>query len=63
MICFEVRTCSFANYETGIDMTIEYASKNFSGELLQWACMGLDFELEGRSQFYKKPLESKWSVA
>ena len=42
----------------GIDMTIEYASKKFDEELVQMACLALDFEFNGRSQSYKGPLPS-----
>ncbi|OAL49438.1 class I glutamine amidotransferase-like protein [Pyrenochaeta sp. DS3sAY3a] len=42
----------------GIDMFIEYTHQTFDKQLVELGCMGLDFDLEGRSQFYKGPLPS-----
>ncbi|OSS51098.1 hypothetical protein B5807_04529 [Epicoccum nigrum] len=42
----------------GIDMVIEYMLQNFDRKMVELACDGLAFEVEGRSQFYKKPLVS-----
>jgi hypothetical protein len=39
-------------------MVIEYAHQNFNEKIVEMACVGLDFEFEGRSQFYKRPLVS-----
>ncbi|KAJ8107400.1 hypothetical protein OPT61_g8894 [Boeremia exigua] len=40
----------------GIDMIIEYTHQNFNNQLVEMGCIGLDFDFEGRSQFYKTPL-------
>lgn len=37
-------------------MFIEYTDLTFDKKLVQMGCVGLDFEYEGRSQFYKAPL-------
>jgi hypothetical protein len=37
-------------------MTIEYAKKNFNKKMVEMACLGLDFDIQGRGQFYKEPL-------
>lgn len=37
-------------------MVIEYTSQNFNRQVVEMGCVGLDFEFEGRSQFYKAPL-------
>lgn len=39
-------------------MFIEYTHQNFDEKLVKLGCEGLDFEFEGRGQFYKKPLSS-----
>ena len=44
--------------DIGIDMTIEYAAKNFDQRLVELSCRGLDFDFEGRSQLYKEPLHT-----
>ncbi|KAH8732322.1 class I glutamine amidotransferase-like protein [Phaeosphaeriaceae sp. PMI808] len=42
----------------GIDMTIEYTDRHFHKDLVRLGCVGLDFQYEGRQQFYKAPLAS-----
>lgn len=42
----------------GIDMVIVYTSQNFNKKVVEMGCIGLDFDFEGRSQFYKAPLAS-----
>ena len=42
----------------GIDMVIEYTYQNFNQKVVEIGCVGLDFDFEGRSQFYKRPLVS-----
>ena len=37
-------------------MVIEYMLQNFDRKMVELGCEGLSFEVEGRSQFYKKPL-------
>lgn len=37
-------------------MVIEYTLQNFNMKFVEMGCQGLDFEVEGRSQFYKAPL-------
>lgn len=37
-------------------MIIEYALKRFDDTLVRVCCQGLEWEIEGRSQFYKAPL-------
>lgn len=37
-------------------MVIEYAAQNFNTKVVEITCLGLDFNFEGRSQFYKAPL-------
>lgn len=37
-------------------MVIEYTLNHFDRKLVEMGCEGLDFEVEGRSQFYKTPL-------
>ncbi|KAJ4382289.1 hypothetical protein N0V86_002623 [Didymella sp. IMI 355093] len=44
----------------GIDMVIEYTIQNFDTKLVEMGCQGLDFDVEGRSQFYKAPLVNQW---
>jgi hypothetical protein len=39
-------------------MVIEYMLQNFDRKMVERGCDGLAFEVEGRSQFYKKPLVS-----
>ncbi|KAJ4316312.1 hypothetical protein N0V94_005521 [Neodidymelliopsis sp. IMI 364377] len=39
----------------GIDMMIEYTHRNFNKKIVEMGCLGLDFDFEGRSQFYKTP--------
>lgn len=39
----------------GIDMMIEYTDQNYNKDIVKAGCVGLDFEYEGRSQFYKGP--------
>ena len=46
----------YANPSSGIDMTIEYALENFHKKLVGLTCLGLDFDIEGRNQFYKGPV-------
>ena len=47
---------SRADQTPGIDMVIEYMLQNFDRKMVELGCEGLSFEVEGRSQFYKKPL-------
>jgi hypothetical protein len=37
-------------------MFIEYTDRTFDKRLVQVGCVGLDYEYENRSQFYKAPL-------
>jgi hypothetical protein len=39
-------------------MFIEYTDRTFNKQLVKLGCMGLDFNYEGRSQFYKGPIPS-----
>lgn len=39
-------------------MVIEYTCQNFNRKVVEMGCVGLDFDFEGRSQFYKTPLVS-----
>lgn len=36
-------------------MVIEYTHQNFNKKVVEMGCVGLDFDFEGRSQFYKTP--------
>ncbi|CAN9116748.1 unnamed protein product [Alternaria alternata] len=47
-------TCT--NYDVGIDMFIEYTYQNFDKKMVEFGCVGLDFDYEGRSEFYKGKL-------
>lgn len=38
-------------------MIIEYTDRTFDSKMVEIGCVGLDFEYENRSQFYKKPLK------
>ncbi|KAF2687247.1 class I glutamine amidotransferase-like protein [Lentithecium fluviatile CBS 122367] len=40
----------------GIGMVMEYAIGNFNQKMVELACLGLDFDIKGRTQFYKEPL-------
>ncbi|KAF1999605.1 class I glutamine amidotransferase-like protein [Amniculicola lignicola CBS 123094] len=40
----------------GIDMTAEYAFRNFDRGLVLSALVGLDFDVKGRGQFYTEPI-------
>ncbi|KAI4655389.1 hypothetical protein J4E93_000101 [Alternaria ventricosa] len=40
----------------GIDMFIEYTYQNFDKKMVEFGCVGLDFDFEGRSEFYKGAL-------
>jgi hypothetical protein len=46
----------FADFNAGIDMFIEYTSQNFDRKMVEFGCVGLDFEFKGRSEFYKGEL-------
>ncbi|RYN36306.1 hypothetical protein AA0117_g1056 [Alternaria alternata] len=48
------RACT--NYDVGIDMFIEYTYQNFDKKMVEFGCVGLDFDYEGRSEFYKGKL-------
>ena len=41
-------------------MVIMYTLQHFDKQLVEMGCEGLDFEVEGRSQTYKKPLVNRW---
>jgi hypothetical protein len=41
-------------------MVIQYTLQKFDKQLVELGCEGLDFEVEGRSQTYKKPLANRW---
>jgi hypothetical protein len=41
-------------------MVIEYTLQNFEPKLVEMGCQGLDFDVEGRSQFYKAPPVNQW---
>jgi putative intracellular protease/amidase len=57
--CFcDAHGCDSANDDAGIDMFIEYTDRTFNKQLVKLGCMGLDFNYEGRSQFYKGPIPS-----
>jgi hypothetical protein len=45
-----------ADFDAGIDMFIEYTSQNFDRKMVEFGCVGLDFEFKGRSEFYKREL-------
>jgi hypothetical protein len=40
----------------GIDMFIEYTSQRFNKKMVEFGCVGLDFDFKGRSEFYKGEL-------
>ena len=44
------------NCDAGIDMFIEYTYQNFDKKMVEFGCVGLDFDFEGRSEFYKGAL-------
>lgn len=39
----------------GIDMMIEYTYQTFDKKMVEIGLAGLDFELNGRKQFYSEP--------
>jgi len=45
-----------ANCDAGIDMFIEYTYQKFDKKMVEFGCVGLDFDFEGRSEFYKGAL-------
>lgn len=48
--------CIGADFNAGIDMFIEYTYQNFDKKMVEFGCVGLDFDFEGRSEFYKGAL-------
>lgn len=42
----------------GIDMMLDYTYANFDKTVVEAGATGLDFDLHGRTQFYKGPLPS-----
>ena len=53
---FAMRGRTAADGYLGIDMVIEFAFKILNEKLVKIGCMGLEYEIEGRSQVYAGPM-------